>query len=61
MIADSICKNNRLIKVGLKFQFAECFGRVQNHLISNIDRARKDRLKNGDPGPAPKWKPAKTF
>jgi len=58
-IADSICKNNSLIKVGLKFQFEECFDRVQNHLMSNIDRGRKERLKSGDPRPAPKWqKPA---
>jgi len=59
LIADSICKNTSLIKVGLKFQFTECFGRIHNHLISNIDRARKERLKSGDPRPAPKWqKPA---
>lgn len=60
-IADAICKNNSLIKVGLKFQFTECFDRVQHHLMSNIDRARKDRLKSGDPRPAPKWKPAPQF
>jgi len=46
-IADAICKNNSLVKVGLKFQFTECFDRVQQHLMSNIDRARKDRVKSG--------------
>jgi hypothetical protein len=58
-IADAICKNNNLIKVGLKFQFTECEDRVQNHLIQNIDRARKERLRSGDTGKEPKWKPSK--
>merc|ERR1712029_1154136 len=44
-IADSICKNTTLIKVGLKFQFGEVYDRVMNHLIDNIDRRRKDRVK----------------
>lgn len=55
-IADAICQNNNLIKVGLKFQFGEVKDRVQNHLIGNIDRARKERLRSGESQPV-KWKP----
>lgn len=61
LIADAICKNNNLIKVGLKFQFGEVIDRVQGHLISNIDRARKERLKAGGGGQPTKWKPAKVI
>ena len=56
-IADSICKNTTLIKVGLKFQFGEVYDRVMNHLIDNIDRRRKDRVKNEGPSQV-KWKPS---
>jgi len=59
-IADAILKNKRLLKVGLKFQFTEVMDRVQNHLITNADRMRKERLKSGNSG-QPKWKPAKTI
>nr|ACO10662.1 Tropomodulin [Caligus rogercresseyi] len=45
-IADAICKNNSLLKVGMKFQFAEVIDRVERHLISNIDRVREDRARN---------------
>ncbi|CAB4058337.1 TMOD [Lepeophtheirus salmonis] len=45
-IADAICKNNSLLKVGIKFQFAEVINRVEKHLISNLDRLRKERAKN---------------
>merc|ERR1712141_233507 len=56
-IANSICKNTTLIKVGLKFQFGEVYDRVMNHLIDNIDRRRKDRVKNEGPSQV-KWKPS---
>ena len=60
-IADAICKNKTLIKVGLKFQFGEVYDRVMNHLIDNIDRRRKERVKNEGPAQNVKWKPAKTL
>ena len=59
-IADAICKNTTLIKVGLKFQFGEVYDRVMSHLIENIDRRRKDRVKNEGPSQV-KWKPSKTI
>ena len=59
-VADAICKNRTLIKVGLKFQFAETMDRVQAHLISNIDARRKERVKSGQTS-EPKWKPAKVI
>jgi len=60
-IADAICKNNTLLKVGLKFQFSEVVDRVQTHLMSNSDKARKDRVKTGNAGANVKWRPAKTL
>jgi len=60
-IADAICKNNTLLKVGLKFQFTEVMDRVQTHLMSNSDKARKDRVKTGNAGANVKWRPAKTL
>jgi len=60
-IADAICKNNTLLKVGLKFQFTEVMDRVQTHLMSNSDKARKDRVKTGNAGANVKWRPAKTI
>jgi len=60
-IADAICKNKTLVKVGLKFQFGEVYDRVMSHLIENIDRRRKDRVKNEGPAANVKWKPAKTL
>jgi len=59
-IADAICKNRTLIKVGLKFQFGEVYDRVMSHMLENIDRRRKDRVKNEGPSQV-KWKPAKTL
>lgn len=59
-IADAICKNRELLKIGLKFQFAEVTDRVQSHLMANADRARKERLKSGNVS-AVKWRPAKTI
>lgn len=60
-IADAICKNNSLIKVGLKFQFTEVNDRVSQHLIGNIDKRRKDRVRSDGSGSNVKWKPAKTL
>jgi hypothetical protein len=60
-IAKAICQNKNLMKVGLRFQFAEVMDRVQSHLIKNIDRRRKDRVSTGGSGPGKEWKPAKTL
>lgn len=59
-IADAICKNRNLIKVGLKFQFTEVYDRVSQHLIDSIDKRRKDRVRNEGPSQV-KWKPQKTL
>jgi len=59
-IADAICKNATLLKVGLKFQFTEVMDRVQNHLMGNADRARKERLRSGEKSDV-KWKPSNTL
>ena len=55
-IADAICKNSQLLKVGLRFQFAEVMDRVSSHLMKNIDRMRKERAKKDKDKD---WKPAK--
>jgi len=60
-IADAICKNSNLLKVGLRFEFTEVMDRVQSHLIKNIDRVRKDRVKGGGGEKAKEWKPARTL
>merc|ERR1712038_1540971 len=60
-IADAICKNSNLLKVGLRFEFTEVMDRVQSHLIKNIDRVRKDRVKGGGGDKAKEWKPARTL
>jgi len=59
-IADAICKNKTLTKIGLKFQFTEVYDRVSKALIDNIDRKRKERVKNEGPSQV-KWKPSKTI
>jgi len=59
-IADAICKNKTLLKVGLKFQFTEVYDRVSNHLIANIDKRRADRVREEGPSQV-KWKPPKTI
>jgi len=56
-IADAISKNKTIIKVGLKFQFTEVYDRVSKYLIDNIDRRRKERVKNEGPSQV-KWKPS---
>jgi len=58
-IADAICKNKTLLKVGLKFQFTEVYDRVSNHLLSNIDKRRIDRVREEGPGQNVKWKAPK--
>lgn len=60
-IADAITKNNSLLKVGLRFEFTEVMDRVQKHLLKNIDRIRKDRLKKEGSSKGLEWKPAKTL
>ena len=59
-IADAICKNNKIVKIGLKFQFTEVYDRISKQLIDNIDRLRKERVKNEGPSQV-KWKPPKTI
>ena len=58
-IANAICKNNQLLKVGLRFEFPEVMDRVQFHLIKNIDRLRKDRVKKEGPSKGTDWTPAR--
>ena len=60
-IADAICKNNNLLKVGLRFEFTEVMDRVQKHLVKNIDNIRKTRAKSGGGDKAKEWKPARTL
>jgi len=59
-IADAICKNKTVVKIGLKFQFTEVYDRISKQLIDNIDRLRKERVKNEGPSQV-KWKPPKTI
>merc|ERR1712029_705721 len=42
-IADAICKNPRLIKIGMKFEFKDVLNRVSRHLIRNMDTNRRNR------------------
>jgi hypothetical protein len=59
-IANAICKNHQLLKVGLRFEFPEVVDRVSAHLIKNIDRLRKDRVRKDGPNKdKPEWKPAR--
>jgi hypothetical protein len=58
-IANAICKNHHLLKVGLRFEFTQVMDRVQGHLLKNIDRVRKERAKDGKDGK--EWKAAKTL
>jgi hypothetical protein len=47
--------------VGLNFEFAEVRDRVYNHLIKNIDKLRKERIKSEGVTTKAEWKPAKTI
>jgi len=61
-IAAAICKNGRLIRVGMSFEFQECEQRVSAHLIENVDKIRQKRLKDGvAPGAGVKWTAARTL
>lgn len=61
-IATAICKNPRLIRLGMQFQFQECEQRVANQLINNVDKIRQKRLKDGvAPGAGAKWTAARTL
>jgi hypothetical protein len=61
-IATAICKNGRLIRLGMSFEFQECEQRVANHLIENVDKIRQKRLKDGvAPGAGAKWTAARTL
>jgi len=42
-IADAVCDNPRLIKLGMKFEFKDVLNRVSRHLIRNMDTLRKQR------------------
>merc|ERR1712168_1513569 len=42
-IADAVCDNPRLIKLGMKFEFKDVLNRVSRHLIRNMDSLRKQR------------------
>jgi len=42
-IADAICRNPRLTKIGMKFEFKDVLNRVSRHLIRNMDALRKKR------------------
>jgi len=73
-IADAICQNNQLLKVGLRFEFTEVMDRVAAHLIKwvkslvlskwlfecrNIDRLRRERIKKDGKTDKMEWKPAR--
>ncbi len=60
-IADAICQNNQLLKVGLRFEFAEVMDKVSFHLIQNIDRLRKERVKTDGVSEKKDWKPARVL
>ncbi len=90
-IADAILQNNQLLKVGLRFEFAEvrlillrpfkvtflstnlgkqpeiayCWwqvmDKVSSHLIKNIDRLRKERVKTDGVTEKKEWKPARVL
>ena len=60
-IAKAIEDNPTLLKIGLRFEFAECRDRVQAHLIKNIDRLRKERVKTQGVSKQKDWKPAQTL
>jgi len=59
-IADALAKNKTIVKIGLKFQFTEVYDRVSKYLIENIEKIRKERVKNEGPSQV-KWKPPKTI
>lgn len=60
-IAKAICQNFTLLKVGLRFEFSEVMDKVQTHLMSNVDRVRKERVRKEGPTKGTDWQPAKTL
>ena len=61
-IAKAICDNFTLLKVGLRFEFSEVRDKVQHHLMSNIDRLRKERVKkDGAASSKVEWNSIKTI
>jgi len=61
-IAAAICKNPRLMKAGISLEFKEVVNRVSKHMISNMDKLRTNRLKDGvTPGAGVKWTAARTL
>merc|ERR1712025_1072555 len=61
-IGNAICKNPRLMKVGIQLEFQDIVTRVSRHLINNMDKLRTNRLKDGvAPGAGVKWTAARTL
>jgi len=61
-IAAAICKNPRLMKLGIKLEFKDIADKVSKHLISNMDKIRIKRLNDGvAPGAGVKWTAARTL
>merc|ERR1712123_425526 len=61
-IAAAICKNPRIMKCGIQLEFKEIVQRVSKHMISNLDKLRVTRLKDGvAPGAGVKWTAARTL
>ena len=61
-IATAVCKNGRLLRLGMSFEFPECKQRVASHLIENVDKIRRKRLKDGiAPGSGVQWTAARTI
>lgn len=61
-IANAIMKNPRIMKAGLTLEFKEVVAKVSKHMISNMDKLRTNRLKDGvAPGAGVKWTAARTL
>jgi len=61
-IAAAICKNPRLMKLGIKLEFKDIADKVSKHLIANMDKIRIKRLNDGvAPGAGVKWTAARTM
>jgi len=61
-IAAAICKNPRLMKLGIKLEFKDIADKVSKHLIANMDKIRIKRLNDGvAPGAGVKWTAARTL
>lgn len=58
-ICKAIRQNYNLLKVGLTFEFPEVRDKVEAHLIANIDRLRKERIKKVGVTKNKEWQPAK--